>query len=121
MADFGSFLSTALGGSKDSSKSHDEKKVVHKSPTTNSYGKCLDALEKNFTAAQITAARRAIDKHDQNSFEEHITIGSIQEKDEGSSRARTTHKKILVVKGTYQFALIAHLKTIEMWVEIVPA
>jgi hypothetical protein len=118
MTDLGSLFSSAIGGNKDESKSQVEGKIVYKSPTTNSYGKCLNNLSKNFTDEQMKLARNAIDKHDQNSFIENVILGSVYE-EEGSSR-KQTHNKILVIKGTYQHVFIAHLKTIEMWIETKP-
>jgi hypothetical protein len=110
----GSFLSSALGGNTNTSKRDEGGVTYHKSPTTNSYSKCLDALAGQLTQSVAQSAREMIDPHDQNSFHEKKIIGRVIEEDEGVSVC--SKHKVLNVKGTYSFALVAHLKTLEIWV-----
>lgn len=113
----GAELSKIVGGNNKSTSLVYPFGTVIKSPTTNSYDKCLDALTDKLPKYQLNAARKAIDAHDRNSFEEMIPIGNIYE-DDDEGNPQITKKKILHVKGTYSFALIAHLKTLEIWVQI---
>lgn len=111
----GSFLSNVLGGNTNASQKQEGDITYHKSPTTNSYGKCLDMLAGQLTPAIVTAARAMIDPHDQNSFHEKKVIGRVMEETD-CGETKVTKQKVLNVKGTYQHALIAHLKTLEIWV-----
>ena len=60
--------------------------------------------------------------HDQNSFLERIPVAKMLEVERsllgGDNAVKEVATKFIVVKGTYEF-IIAHLKTIEMWEEIV--
>lgn len=110
----GETLSKVLGGNLDASKREEGGTTYHKSPTTNSYGSCLDALSGQLTPATIGEARKMIEKHDKNSFHEKKVIGQIFEEEDGVRTCKSS--KVLNVKGTYQYVFVAHLKTLEVWI-----
>ncbi|MDE2103640.1 MAG: hypothetical protein KGL39_40755 [Patescibacteria group bacterium] len=114
MSEAGAHLSSLLGGKTEVSEHHSGDTKVYTSPTTNSYTKCIEALAGNFKPEEIKLALGMIEKHDRNSFTEEKEIGAVYEETNG---VRTkTQTKTLFVKGTYKYAVLAHLKTIEMWI-----
>jgi hypothetical protein len=115
MADIGSVLSTAFGGNSETSEQKQDNCVVYKSPTTNSYTKCIKALSDKFSETLIKKALELADPHDQNSFLEKACVGEIVSNIMGVNSVSS--KTYLYVRGTYKFALFAHLKTVEMWIE----
>src|SRR5271169_6025658 len=116
MGEAGMFMSKMLGNNTNTSSDVKNGSNVYKSPTLNSYTKCVEALSGSFTPEIIKIAMKMIEPHDQSSFMETKQIGRIYEEDSGGVPALKSNK-ILVVKGTYTWAVFAHLKTIEMWIE----
>lgn len=83
--------------------------------TTNSYDKSFNSLKNKIDPKYHTAIQKIIDKYDQESFEEKIPLGDVQEVETDLNGHTTTHtiaKKYLVVKGTYEYKFIAHVKQI---------
>lgn len=91
-----------------------------RSKTTNSYNKCIREISHNFPQGIEDIAIKAIDKHDQNNFEEKVELGNVYEDSIlPSGEKRIVGKTYLCIKGTYQFKIFAHCKTVEMWIETV--
>lgn len=91
----------------------------YRSPTTNSYDVCLDALRNNFSQELIVIAKKSVEKYDKVSFQENILL---KERNLDSYyihvATEITGKITLIVKGDYKFKYVCHCKTIEMWLEI---
>ena len=104
----GGILSSFLSGNTQVSRYVGPGGVtVYKSPTTCSFGKCVEALAETFGPALTRAAREMVMPHDQDSFTESRAVDT----QEGS-------KRVLFVRGTYTWSIFSHLKTVEMWVEV---
>ncbi len=103
MNNIGSKVSSLLGGNNKVTKIYTggDSPLVYRSPTTNSYNKCINALSCKFPADIISAAIKAVEKHDQNSFTETVTVNGT----------------ILHIKGIYKRRILAHLMTVEMSTE----
>lgn len=90
----------------------------HRSSTTNSYNKCIREIGPKFPDGITDMAIRAIDKHDQNSFEEKVSLGQVYaDSFIPGGEKRVTGETFLHIKGTYSYKIFAHCKTIEMWIE----
>ena len=89
----------------------------YRSSTTNSYNKCIQELSSNFPAEIIEKAIIAIEKHDQNSFDESVDLGSVNKYNEDTGEQYIAGKHILRIVGKYEFKWFAHCKCIEMWIE----
>jgi len=116
MSDVGSVLSTILGSNTNAKTEKKANITKYKSPTTNSYSKCIKQcdLPKNL----IDVVQKAVDPFDQESFEVVALKSDIFEEIDGVRTKKG--ERTITVKGTYQFLIFAHLKTIEVIVEIVP-
>ena len=68
-------------------------------------------------------AIRAIDRHDQNNFDETVQIpnGEIFKFNQDTGAKYIASRQVLRIKGTYEFKWFAHCKTVEMWIELVKA
>jgi hypothetical protein len=110
----GSTISRLLSANPHSSSKQKDNNIIHKSPTTNSYDKCIRSLSGKFPASIIEEAIKMVDRHDQNDFIERKIIGIVYEEDIAGNKILASNK-ILHVRGTYKWVLFAHLKTIEMW------
>ena len=122
--DFGSQLSSMFGDHKEEAVvkekygNADMKSTAQfRSSTTNSYNKCIKEISHNFPAGIEEKAIAAIDKHDQNSFEERLSIGKIYTDDPNGKGKIVIGETVLVIKGEYKFKLFCHCKTITMWIE----
>ena len=124
MSDLGSSLSKMFGDYKTvevvAPKKNDDIQCSlehYRSPTTNSYNKCLDHLMDKFPVGVIEIARRALDRHDQNDFNESIDLGEVYKFNEDTGEQYLAGRNLLKMIGKYQFKFFAHCKTIEMWLE----
>jgi hypothetical protein len=90
----------------------------YRSSTTNSYDKCIRELASKFPDGVADLAIKAIERHDQNSFEETVVLNEITKFDENTGTKYVAGKNVLHIKGDYSFKWFAHCKTIEMWVEV---
>ena len=90
----------------------------YRSSTTNSYGKCINEISGKFPPAVVEMAQRAIEKHDQNNFDESIFISDVMKFDENTGKQYLAGKHVLRMIGKYQFKFFAHCKSIEMWLEL---
>ena len=122
----GSMLSSIIGNNKkvrliEGQQQLDKKFISKKyrSPTTNSYDICLDALTNIFSQGLIDIAKKSVEKYDKVSFQENILLKE-SNLDVHYIHIATgvTGKITLVVKGEYKFKYVCHCKTIEMWLEI---
>ncbi len=91
--------------------------IKKKSEEFNSYTKCIDSLTQYFPAEYIAMAKNIIQKHDRNSFDETVVLSEIFSEERGVRRSHG--RRVLRVKGTYQYLIIAHVKQIEMSVETI--
>lgn len=117
MSDIGAVLSTIMGNNPNASIEKKANVIKYKSPTTNSYTKCIKSmgdLPKNFVDIVLKAA----DPFDQESFEIKANRVDIFEEIDGVRTKKG--ERVITVKGTYQYLIFAHLKTIEVFVETVP-
>jgi hypothetical protein len=111
--DIGSSLSKIVGDHKNA-----EKIGTHfRSSTTNSYKKCILDLSPNFSQEIINMALTAIEKHDQNNFDESIKLNEIYKYDEETGKRYVYGKKVLRIVGKYEFKWFAHCKVVEMWID----
>lgn len=117
MSDFGAVLSTIMGNNPNASVEKKANLVKYKSPTTNSYTKCVKSmgdLPKNF----VDIVLKATDPFDKESFEVKAHRTDVFEEVDGIRTKKG--ERVVTVKGTYQFVLFAHLKTIEVIIETIP-
>ena len=98
-----------------------ENKIVtdkYISTTTNSYTNCIKELEPYFSREIIVMALKMVERHDQNSFVEKARLPNIN----FSTTPEGIHQKIgkstLILRGDYDFKLLCHCKTIQLWIEI---
>ena len=70
-----------------------------------------------FPVGVIEIARRALDRHDQNDFNESIDLGEVYKFNEDTGEQYLAGRNLLKMIGKYQFKFFAHCKTIEMWLE----
>ena len=89
----------------------------YRSSTTNSYNKCIHELSSKFPAEIIEKAIVAIDRHDQNNFDESVDLGSVNKYNEDTGESYVAGKHILRIVGKYEFKWFAHCKSVEMWIE----
>jgi len=122
--DLGSHLSKMFGDHKSveitvpKKTTGDIQNTEHyRSSTTNSYNKCIHELSSKFPAEIIEKAIIAIDKHDQNNFDESVDLGSVNKYNEDTGEQYIAGKHILRIVGKYEFKWFAHCKCIEMWIE----
>lgn len=119
--DLGSQLSKMFGDHKNVSivkEKNDTNSNHYRSSTTNSYNKCIDELASNFPSEIRDIAKRAIDKHDQNSFDETVSLGEIYKYNADTGEKYCAGNSVLRIKGEYAFKWFAHCKTVEMWIEL---
>jgi hypothetical protein len=90
----------------------------YRSSTTNSYNKCIHELSSKFPSEIIEKAIVAIDKHDQNNFDESVDLGSVNKFNEDTGTQYIAGKHILRIVGKYEFKWFAHCKSVEMWIEL---
>ena len=126
MGDLGSRLSAMFGDHKTSeiTQQKDATNSNHyRSSTTNSYNKCIREIAHNFPPEIEAIAIRAIDRHDQNNFDETVQIpnGEIFKFNQDTGAKYIASRQVLRIKGTYEFKWFAHCKTVEMWIELVKA
>jgi len=124
ISDLGSTLSTMFGDHKSVeivqekiSSATGQSLEHYRSPTTNSYNKCLDSMRSNFPVEVYEIAKKVIIPHDQNNFNETVNLGTVEKfnPDTGKKYVAGTH--FLRMIGKYEFKWFAHCKTIEMWIE----
>ena len=122
--DLGSHLSKMFGDHKSveitvpKKTTGDIQNTEHyRSSTTNSYNKCIQELSSKFPAEIIEKAIIAIEKHDQNNFDESVDLGSVNKYNEDTGEQYIAGKHILRIVGKYEFKWFAHCKCIEMWIE----
>lgn len=89
----------------------------YRSPTYNSYGKCIDSLASKFPVEIKELARKTIEPHDQNDFDESVDLGDVYKYNEDTGKKYLAGKNVLRLIGKYQFKIFAHCKTMEMWLE----
>ena len=126
MADLGSRLSAMFGDHKTAeiTKQKDLTNSNHyRSSTTNSYDKCIREIAHNFPPEIEAIAIKAIDRHDQNNFDETVPIpnGEVIKFNPDTGAKYIAGRQVLRIKGTYEFKWFAHCKTVEMWIELVKA
>jgi len=90
----------------------------YRSSTTNSYNKCIHELSSKFPPEIIEKAILAIDKHDQNNFDESINLGTVNKFNEDTGAQYVAGKHVLRIVGKYEFKWFAHCKSVEMWIEL---
>ena len=123
--DWGSQLSAMFGDHKsaqvvEAKHGNGHKKVSdrHRSSTTNSYNKCIKELASKFPEGIADLAIKTIDKHDQNNFEEVLSLGNVYADSIIPGGQKTIiGSTTLHIKGEYKFKFFAHCKTVEMWIE----
>lgn len=123
--DLGSQLSKMFGDHKGievtvpKSTTGDIQNTDHyRSSTTNSYNKCIRELAGKFPAEIIEKAIKAIDRHDQNNFDESVELGNVTKFNEDSGEQYIAGKHVLRIVGKYEFKWFAHCKCVEMWIEM---
>ena len=123
--DLGSHLSKMFGDYKnmeitvEKNKTGDIQNTEHyRSPTTNSYNKCIQELSSKFPSEIIEKAIIAIDKHDQNNFDESVELGIVKKYNQDTGKQYIEGKHILRIVGKYEFKWFAHCKYVEMWIEL---
>lgn len=117
MSDFGAVLSTIMGGNPNATIEKKANVIKYKSPTTNSYTKCIKSmgdLPRNFVDIVLKAA----DPFDKESFEVKANRTDIFEEIDNIRTKKG--ERVITVKGTYQYVIFAHLKTIEVFIETIP-
>ena len=123
MADLGARLSAMLGDHKKSDIVVEKTATNsnhYRSSTTNSYNKCIKEISSNFPPEVEEIAIRAIDKHDQNNFDETVNLGELVKFHPDTGERYVAGINVLRIKGTYEFKWFAHCKTVEMWIELLP-
>ena len=90
----------------------------YRSPTTNSYNKCIRELSSKFPPEIIEKAIMEIDKHDQNNFDESVDLGIVNKYNADTGLQYIAGKHILRIVGKYEFKWFAHCKSVEMWIEL---
>jgi hypothetical protein len=90
----------------------------YRSSTTNSYNKCIRELAGKFPAELIEHAIKAIERHDQNNFDESVDLGDVNKFNEDTGEQYIAGKHILRIVGNYEFKWFAHCKSVEMWIEM---
>jgi hypothetical protein len=91
----------------------------YRSATSNSYNKCIHELSSKFPAEIIEKAIIAIERHDQNNFDESVELGLVNKFNENTGCQYVAGKHILRIVGKYEFKWFAHCKSVEMWIELV--
>ena len=89
----------------------------YRSSTTNSYNKCIRELSNQFPSEIIDKAIKAIDRHDQNNFDESVDLGNVKKFNEETGEQYLAGRNVLRIIGKYEFKWFAHCKSVEMWVE----
>ncbi len=90
----------------------------YRSSTSNSYNKCIRELSSKFPAEIIEIAIIAIDKYDQNNFDETVDLGIVYKYNADTGEKYIAGKNILRIIGRYEFKWFAHCKNVEMWIEL---
>jgi hypothetical protein len=91
----------------------------YRSSTTNSYNKCILELAGKFPDDDIIErALKAIEKHDQNNFDETVELGLVTKWNEDTGDKYISGKQVLRIVGKYEFKWFAHCKSVEMWTEL---
>ena len=123
--DLGSKLSKMFGDHKNvevtvvKSTTGDIQNTDHyRSSTANSYNKCIRELADKFPAEIIDQAIKAIDRHDQNNFDESVDLGNVTKFNEDTGEQYIAGKHVLRIVGKYEFKWFAHCKCVEMWIEL---
>ena len=123
--EFGSQLSTMVGDYKGievtmskKTKGPIQNTEHYRSSTTNSYNKCIRELSGKFSSEVIEQAIKAIEKHDQNNFDETCDLGLVTKWNEDTGDKYISGKAVLRIVGKYEFKWFAHCKSIEMWTEL---
>jgi hypothetical protein len=123
--DLGSHLSKMFGDYKnmeitvEKNKTGDIQNTEHyRSSTSNSYNKCIQELSSKFPSEIIEKAIIAIDKHDQNNFDESVELGIVKKYNQDTGKQYIEGKHILRIVGKYEFKWFAHCKYVEMWIEL---
>jgi len=126
--DLGSQLSKMFGDTKNmevtvpKNTTDDIQNTEHyRSSTTNSYNKCIRQFSSKFPAEIIEKAILAIDKHDQNNFDETVDLGIVHKYDPDTGIKYVAGKSSLRIIGKYEFKWFAHCKNVEMWIELCKA
>ena len=121
----GSHLSKMFGDYKnmeitvEKNKTGDIQNTEHyRSSTSNSYNKCIQELSSKFPSEIIEKAIIAIDKHDQNNFDESVELGIVKKYNQDTGKQYIEGKHILRIVGKYEFKWFAHCKSVEMWIEL---
>jgi hypothetical protein len=121
MADLGGRLSAMFGDHKSSEITVQKTTTNsnhYRSSTTNSYNKCIREISHNFPAEIEQIAINAIDKHDQNNFDETVVLNDVNKFNPDTGEKYLSGRNVLRIKGTYEFKWFAHCKTVEMWIEL---
>jgi hypothetical protein len=123
--DLGSQLSKMFGDHKGvevtapKNTSGDVQNTDHyRSSTTNSYNKCIRELAGKFPPEIIEQAIKAIDRHDQNNFDESVELGIVNKFNEDTGEQYSAGRHVLRIVGKYEFKWFAHCKVVEMWIEL---
>ena len=123
--DLGNHLSKMFGDYKnmeitvEKNKTGDIQNTEHyRSSTSNSYNKCIQELSSKFPSEIIEKAIIAIDKHDQNNFDESVELGIVKKYNQDTGKQYIEGKHILRIVGKYEFKWFAHCKYVEMWIEL---
>ena len=123
--DFGSQLSKMFGDHKavevtvEKNTTGNVQNTEHyRSSTTNSYNKCINEIASKFPEGVADIAIRAVDKHDQNNFDESVELGDVYKFNESTGEKYKAGKHVLRIVGKYEFKWFAHCKCVEMWIEM---
>jgi hypothetical protein len=112
----GQFMAGVFGSNSDNESKKETFGTVHTSATKNSYNKCLDGLTGKFDKNIINKARELIKQYDQSSFHETHVYGKLYSDESGE--LKVVGKKVLHIEGTYSYRIVAHLKTLKMWIQV---
>lgn len=120
MTDLGHTLSNLLGDHKVATDFTETNYKKYRSSTTNSYNKCIKEIAHNFSPGIQDIAIKAIDRYDQNNFDETVELDKVYKFNQDTGSKYLAGVNVLRIKGTYQFRIFAHCKTVEMWIEFKP-
>ena len=123
--DLGSHLSKMFGDSKSveitipKNTTGDIQNTEHyRSSTSNSYNKCINELSSKFPSEIIEKAIIAVERHDQNNFNESVDLGIVKKYNTDNGEQYIAGKHILRIVGKYEFKWFAHCKCVEMCIEL---
>jgi hypothetical protein len=123
--DLGSQLSKMFGDHKSvevtvekNTKGDVQNTEHYRSSTTNSYNKCIRELAPKFPSEIEQLAINAVDKHDQNNFDETVELSDVYKFNENTGQKYKAGKHVLRIVGKYEFKWFAHCKCVEMWIEM---